>query len=357
MFGANMNKENSNFKSTQITSHYIDDPDYNLLQELANGFKKSQIFLTALKYDVFSLLVSTKQTAEDLAAMINVNSQALERLLNALVSMKFLVKNGRFYENAPIANKCLVHKNSNYRDFLLYNFDLWERWGTLYETISTGQHTDNTPLHKKSVNFISNFIFASNEFIKLDMVAFFEELVDSKKINKVLKYGAIVNKYILRIAKANPDIDVCIVDYPEIIDVVEGMSKNKFDLPNINYLKCDLFQDDGSGIGNNYDVIFMDSIIEEYSVIENIATLKKVYDVLARGGKLIIHQLLTNDSRTSPQLAALQSVNLLLNTDSGNTYTYADIFVVLKEAGFGKIDMNKTASDTHLIIATKSIIG
>ena len=345
--------KNENFKNN---TSYREDPDYYLLQELANGFKKSQIFLTALKYDVFSLLVGLKQTAVELAEIINVNSNALERLLDALVSMKFLNKNGAFYENAPIANKYLIHTNSNYRDFLLHNYNLWDSWGTLYEAINSGQYAATVPLHKKDKNFISNFIFACG-YTKVDMIAVFEEIIGAKNIKKILKYGAIVNKYILQIAKANPDIDVYFIDYPEIIDVVESIAKNKYDLQNINYLRCDLSTNDENSMGNNYDIIFIDSIIEEYSITDNISALKNIYNALAKGGKLIIHQSLINNTRTEPQLSALQSINLLLNTSNGNTYTRSDIFVVLKEAGFGKIEINGTSAETHIIIATKSIIG
>jgi hypothetical protein len=123
---------------------------------------------------------------------------------------------------------------------------------------------------------------------------------------------------------------------------------------NINLLKSENFSVE---LEYSFDTILVDSIIEDYSIWDNINAFTNLYSMLTKGGKVIIHKLLANDNRTSPSEAALNSINLLLNTHSGDSYTYSDLWVVLKEAGFSEIEFHQTEASTHIIIATKSIVG
>jgi hypothetical protein len=48
---------------------------------------------------------------------------------------------------------------------------------------------------------------------------------------------------------------------------------------------------------------------------------------------------------------------LLLNTASGSAYTYSDLWVALKESDFAEVDFSLTEINTHIITATKSLLG
>jgi hypothetical protein len=342
-------------------SNWAEGSAYNIVQDLAVGFQKSQILFTAVKYDVFSIIHCGVKTVESLAKILDVEQKSLAKLLNALVSIKLLTKREIYYENTQISEKHLLRTSPDYYGFLLHNADLWESWGTLPKVLKTGVNVANQPLFEKDKMFIHDFLLSYDWKAKIEMDVVYNKL-PLANTKKFLKFGAISSRYAFEIAKKNPEMEVIIADYPNIIEVAEKITRNEYHCPNLSFLKCDLNENylsetENSNFGAGYNTVFIDQIIEEYSVLENITMLKNVYNSLAKSGKLVIHQLIINDERTEPQLASLQSVNLMVNTKAGDSYTHSDIWVVLKEAGFGEIEFFKTEASSQIIIASKSSIG
>ena len=81
--------------------------------------------------------------------------------------------------------------------------------------------------------------------------------------------------------------------------------------------------------------------------------IKKVYYAIKPGGKIIIHDYIIDDDRTSPEEAALFALNMLVNTKAGDTYIYTDIWIMLQEAWFRDIYRIDTEKGTSLIIGTR----
>ncbi len=337
----------------KIDPRWAEGSAYNIIQELAIGFQKSQILFAAMQYDIFSVIGDGYKTVDSIAKIIGVNEKALDRLLNALVAIKLLNKHELYYENTELANKHLVKKNPAYYGFLLHTADLWESWGTLSNVIKTGEFETNKTINEKDERWIADFLISLDYKAKMELELVMKH-IPLQSIHKMLDLGAGSGRYALEIAKNNPNIDTYIFDYPNVIEIAKKMIQNEFAGNNMNFLSGDLLVDD---FGSQYDCIFISSVLHDYSIIENIDILSRVYKALKRGGKLVIHQMIINDDRTSPMLSALQSINLLVNTPAGNSYTYADIWVVLKEAGFGELEFLKTDFGTQVIIASKSILG
>jgi 2-polyprenyl-3-methyl-5-hydroxy-6-metoxy-1,4-benzoquinol methylase len=138
----------------------------------------------------------------------------------------------------------------------------------------------------------------------------------------LLKLGAAGFRYPMEIARENPDMEIHIMDSKNLIIAAEKMIRQEYDCNNIKFIN---YQDKNEDLNNYYDIIFIDSMIEGYSVIENIKRLQDIYNFIKPGGRLIIHQLLMSDCRTQPLYSALKSITLLLNTASGSAYTYSDL--------------------------------
>ena len=64
------------------------------------------------------------------------------------------------------------------------------------------------------------------------------------------------------------------------------------------------------------------------------ALLTKTFHALAPGGTIAIAEFLVNADRTGPLNALFFAVNMLVNTDSGDTYSFEEISSWLEEAGF-----------------------
>jgi hypothetical protein len=78
--------------------------------------------------------------------------------------------------------------------------------------------------------------------------------------------------------------------------------------------------------------------------------LKKIFDALAPGGTVVIQEFVPNDERTGPPNALIFAVNMLVNTEAGDTFTFQEMSGWLREAGYIKprlVDL-KTVSPTVL---------
>jgi hypothetical protein len=79
----------------------------------------------------------------------------------------------------------------------------------------------------------------------------------------------------------------------------------------------------------------MGNICHIYSEDENIALIKKTTTLLKRGGLIAIEDFVRGRS----PLAEMFAVNMLANTERGNTYREAQYRKWLEEAGFNSIEI------------------
>ena len=54
---------------------------------------------------------------------------------------------------------------------------------------------------------------------------------------------------------------------------------------------------------------------------------------MVTGGKIIIRDFLLNPDKTGPVIGSLFAVNMLINTEQGNAYTYSEMKSWLKQTG------------------------
>jgi hypothetical protein len=83
------------------------------------------------------------------------------------------------------------------------------------------------------------------------------------------------------------------------------------------------------------------------------ALIKKTYEALASGGTIAIAEFMANDERTGPPNAMIFAVNMLVNTDAGDTFTLAEMSSWLTEAGFKDVRTLEVPGPAPLILATK----
>ena len=80
---------------------------------------ETKILLTAVKLDVFSAIDEKPKAVQDIAGRVQADKPTLALLLNALVAMKLLTKEGDLYGNSSTALKHLVRHSAQYVGHLL----------------------------------------------------------------------------------------------------------------------------------------------------------------------------------------------------------------------------------------------
>jgi hypothetical protein len=81
--------------------------------------------------------------------------------------------------------------------------------------------------------------------------------------------------------------------------------------------------------------------------------LKKTFKALAPGGTIAIMEFLVNHDRTEPVVGLLFAVNMLINTDKGDAFSFEEISGWLCEAGFINPRLLPVPAVSPLVLATK----
>jgi hypothetical protein len=81
--------------------------------------------------------------------------------------------------------------------------------------------------------------------------------------------------------------------------------------------------------------------------------LAKVHDALAPGGVVAIAEFLVDEARAAKTNGLIFAVNMLVNTEDGDTYTFSEIAGWLKEAGFENVRTMDAPGPAPLILANR----
>lgn len=320
------------------------------IQELAHAFQKSRILFTALELDIFSKLnCENGKTFEVLSEELQVDARALERLLNVLVALKLLDKNSEGYLNNPKYRSLLVKGECDFIGDLLHISHLWDSWTDLTEIIRTGKPTEFKSINEKDESWIHDFIASTQWKSKLQAESIVN-LINLKKVDKVLDLGCGSGQYAIEFLKQKPNIKPVVFDYPKVIENARNLAQSEGYADKIEFLSGDIMKDD---IGSGYDLVFISNVIHEFSIWDNVKILQKVFDAMNRGGWVVINEIIINDSRTAPEYSAMFAVNMLVNTLAGDSYTETDIWIMLREAWFSNIKRKETEFETSLMFGQK----
>ena len=146
-------------------------------------------------------------------------------------------------------------------------------------------------------------------------------------------------------------MQVTAVDWPAVIGVTRRVvARHKLE-KQFRYVEGDLHEAD---FGRGHDIAILGHILHSEGERKSRALLRKTFDALAPGGTIAIAEFLVSDDRTGPANATIFAVNMLVNTDEGDTFSFEQISRWLSEAGFKNARTLDAPGPSPLILATKS---
>jgi hypothetical protein len=105
--------------------------------------------------------------------------------------------------------------------------------------------------------------------------------------------------------------------------------------------------------GTGYQVATLGHILHSEGADRSRALLAKAFAALAPGGTIAIAEWLVDADRTGPPMGLIFAVNMLVNTDQGDTFSFEEIAGWLKAAGFVGPRTLEVPGPAPLVLATK----
>jgi len=108
------------------------------------------------------------------------------------------------------------------------------------------------------------------------------------------------------------------------------------------------------GIEGKYDVAWLSHILHGEGQKDCQRIIEKTVSVLEPGGMIIVHDFILNNKMDGPLFPALFSLNMLLGTSDGQSYSEKQITGMLSEAGVKEIRRFpfQGPTDSGIIIGT-----
>jgi cyclopropane fatty-acyl-phospholipid synthase-like methyltransferase len=176
------------------------------------------------------------------------------------------------------------------------------------------------------------------------------EGLDLRDVNKMIDIGGAAGTYALEFVRKNPQIHAVVFDLPDVVAITKDVIR-QFDMTEKVSTKAgDYFVDD---FGSGYDLAFVSNIIHMLSFDEIIKLFKKVRLCLNPNGRIVVKDFFVNENRTGPVFATQFALNMLLNTEEGNTYTLSEMQQAFKDSGFAWINSFDVGQHSTVIVGEK----
>ncbi|OHB42293.1 MAG: hypothetical protein A2545_08615 [Planctomycetes bacterium RIFOXYD2_FULL_41_16] len=321
--------------------------------QLGFGYWKSCILFTAVEFEIFTIIGKDKVTARGISKSIHANERSTEMLLNALVSLELLTKQGNCYYNTPISNLHLIKGKSHYMgDFIHHAQNIMDNWTMLRETIETGKAVSLKDLPEEvDPHDLRDFITAMHNIasVKADELC---SKIDLKGARRLLDLAGGSGTYAIELAKANPHLHAVVFDLGHTIKLTQEFITAAGMEDRVTAQAGNCLEDT---FGKNvYDAILVSNLLHIYNPENNTKILKKCRNALKDEGQVIIHEFVLDESKTQPQFAALFSLNMLIGTQEGASYSDSEYRAWLEDACFKHIKKIDLESNSSLLIGKKS---
>lgn len=314
------------------------------LEQMIRGYQPSRCLLTALELDIFTA-VADAATAEQIARKIDADPRATATLLNALVALGVLAKSGDKYENTPETARFFVQgSKDNHRNGLLHTANIWHRWSTLTEAVRKGTPVPIAQDHKSDWN--ANFIHGMQRNAK-DRAPLVVKAIGTVGVRRILDLGGGSGAYSIAFAKNNPDIHCEILDLPEVIPLTSDYVSKAGLSSQITVRPGDMLHDD-FGIG--YDIVMLNAICHMFSEEQNRQIFRRAHRALKPNGRLVVQDFVLNNEKTGPTHAALFSINMLVSTEAGASYSEKEYTDWIKAAGFTTVSRINLPGPSSLMV-------
>jgi ubiquinone/menaquinone biosynthesis C-methylase UbiE len=175
-------------------------------------------------------------------------------------------------------------------------------------------------------------------------------MLDLDRVNKMLDIGGGSGAFTMQFIQKNSNMSAVVFDLPSVIPLTKKYVESFQYKNKISYITGDYLEDD---FGTGYDLIFLSAIVHINSFDENKQLIKKCYDSLNSGGQIIIKDWVMSEDRTLPESGAYFALNMLVGTQSGDTYTQSEMKDWLLASGIKNIEKKETSFDSSLIIGIK----
>ena len=306
--------------------------DVGKILEVSGSYWHACTLHAGVKLDLFSRIEAGDNTAEEIAGGLGYNVRGVAVLLDALAAMGLIVKAKSRYSNTPASKSLLVKGSPQYIGYMImHHHHLVEAWSRLDQAVRTGKPARERGVFDEEER--ESFLMGMFN-MAMGIAPGLAGQIDLAGRQHLLDLGGGPGTYAIHFCLANPNLKATVADLTTTRPFAEK-TISRFGLSDrVDFAPCNYLEDDIKG---SYDVAWLSHILHGEGPDECQMIIKKAVSALEQGGLILIHDFILNDTSDGPLFPAIFSLNMLINTDRGRSYTEEQIKEMMIEAGLTNI--------------------
>jgi SAM-dependent methyltransferase len=325
------------------------------LQQLGFAYAPPLLISAAVNNNVFDTLESGPKTVEQVKNKTGASARGLRSIMDALVGLELLKKDRQSrYSLTPESQAFLIsEKPGTLAGFFGSILPVMtSRWLRLTDVVRDGrpavavnEETEGTEFFSQLVETIIPMSYAGAQKLANHL-----KVAKAKEQVRVIDLAAGSGIWGIAVAQKSSRVRVTAVDWAGMIPTTKRITQKFGLLDRFDFIEGDLLE---ANFGSGHDVATLGHILHSEGEQRSRQLLKKTFRALKSGGTIAIAEWLVNDDRTKPLPSLMFSVQMVVNTEKGNTFSFNEIKKWLEDAGFKKVRKLEAPGPSPLILATK----
>jgi len=317
-------------------------PSPLLFFQTAQAHQRSAALKAAIELDLFTVIGEGKETAPEIAARCAASERGVRILCDCLTVIGFLSKEETYYRLTADSATFLDKRSPAYVgcavDFLL-SPTATEAFKDVAAAVRKGGTVlpdagGIAPEHPFWITFARTM--APLMTLPAQLIAGLVNVEPGRKV-KVLDLAAGHGLFGIAFARRYPNVEVIAQDWSPVLDVALENAR-KADLGDrFRTLPGSAFEVE---FGSGYDIVLITNFLHHFDISTCEMLLRKVYAALAPGGRVVLLEMIPNEDRISPPVAATFGLTMLTVTPGGDAYTFSELERLLRRTGFQQSELH-----------------
>ncbi len=287
---------------------------------------------TGVKLDIFTLIGDEQMHVEDVAGRLNADSRGVGMLLNALVALGLLARKNKAYINTPFGRSFLVKTSPRYMGhMIMHHHHLVETWARLDQAVQSGKpvRKSSGPSESERKSFLMGMFNMA-----MSIAPHLVKEVDLSGRERLLDLGGGPGTYAIHFCVENPELRATVYDLPTTAPYAKETIERFGVSDRVDFVAGDIVTQD---IPGTYDVVWLSHLLHAMGPGTCRHIIDKTVSVLRPGGIILIHDFILNNTLDGPVFPAVFSLNMLVNTEEGQSYSESQIADMMAKAGLKDI--------------------
>ena len=308
------------------------------LSDTVAAYWPTRALLTAMELDLFDALAGGPMSAEELSERLGTDPRATELLANAIAALGLLEKSSMGFALSEFAASHLIRGQGDYLGGLIeHHMRLWTAWSRLTDVVREGRPASELPPPGRAPEPPSgdtrSFICAMHT-MGAYRAAKLAEAIDLTGVERIADVGGGPGDNAYAMLKRLPNASAVVFDLPDVVPIALEIARLEGVTERVEVRAGDYMKDDFPA---DVDLVLLSHVIHSNDIPTCEMVFRKAFASLNPGGQCAVHDFVLDDDATGPVWPAIFSLNMLVATRHGRSYTDAEIRGWLTNAGFTDI--------------------